>query len=280
MPLTLRRRLLAALGAGTAFALTDSRATGASATPPAPPSAGAAKAPPREQLIADLVLANHILFREGLVDAFGHVTVRDPANPTHYLMAANVRPPFATATDIVAIDADSNPIETSAPTPFERFIHGEIYRRRPDVRAIVHSHAAALLPFGLVKDAPLRAVCHTAGFLGEGAPVFDLRAVAGDGSNLMIQNIAHGAALARALGASSLVLMRGHGFTTVGGSIQEAVYNAIYAVQNARVQMDALRLGMVDYLSAAEAAATAKVHSAATDLSWEIWAQRAAGHLS
>jgi HCOMODA/2-hydroxy-3-carboxy-muconic semialdehyde decarboxylase len=282
MPFTLRRRLLAALGAGTAYVLTQPRsaraasaATSAAATPAAASGVGS-----REQVVADLVTANHILFREGLVDAFGHVTARDPANPGHYLMAANARPPFVTAADIVALDADSNPVSPDAPTtPFERFIHGEIYRLRPDVHAIVHSHAAALLPFGLVKSAPLRPVCHTAGFLGDGAPVFDLRDTAGDGNNLMIQNIAHGAALARALGSSGLVLMRGHGFSTVAGSIQGAVYNAIYAVQNARVQMDALRLGSVAFLSAAEAAATARVHGASTSLSWEIWAQRAAGRL-
>jgi HCOMODA/2-hydroxy-3-carboxy-muconic semialdehyde decarboxylase len=195
-------------------------------------------------------------------------------------MARSVQPPFVSRGDIQELDADSKPIAQDAPDlSFERFMHGEIYRLRPDVRAIVHSHAAAVLPFGVAKETPLRAIDHTAGFIGSGAPVFEVRDFAGDGSNLLVQSISLGAALAKTLGARSLVLMRGHGFTVVGSSIQEAVYNAINTVQNARVEMDALRLGKVTYLTDAEAAAVSKIHNASLNRSWEIWVKRAVGEL-
>jgi HCOMODA/2-hydroxy-3-carboxy-muconic semialdehyde decarboxylase len=265
-----RRRLVAALGAGAALVIARSCIAVEAQ------SAGTSKS----KLIDDLVTANHILFREGIVDAFGHVTARDPTNPAHYLMARSLQPPFVGRGDILELDANSKAIAEGAPdVPFERFIHGEIYRLRPDVMAIVHSHAAAVLPFSVVKNTPLRAVAHTAGFIGSGAPVFEIRDFAGDDSNLLVRSSQLGAALAKTLGAKTLVLMRGHGFTVVGGSIQEAVYNAVNTVQNARVEMDALRLGEVTYLTDAEAAATSKLHNTSLQRSWEIWAKRAAGEL-
>jgi ribulose-5-phosphate 4-epimerase/fuculose-1-phosphate aldolase len=121
--------------------------------------------------VDDLVVANHILFSEGIVDAFGHVSMRHPTRPDRYLMARTLQPVFVSRADIVEHDMDSNPIPSDAPvTPWERFIHGEIYRVRPDVGAVVHSHAPAVLPFSVAADTPLRAICHTAGFLGDGAP--------------------------------------------------------------------------------------------------------------
>jgi HCOMODA/2-hydroxy-3-carboxy-muconic semialdehyde decarboxylase len=233
-----------------------------------------------ETAINDLVTANRILFSEGLVDAFGHVTMRHPTRPDRYLMARTLQPVFVTAADIVEHDIDSNPIPADAPpTPWERFIHGEIYRVRPDVGAVVHSHAPAVLPFSVAGDTPLRAICHTAGFLGDGAPIFEIRDFAGDSSNLLVQNNALGAALAKTLGASMAVLMRGHGFTVVGGSLYEAVYNAINTELNARIEMDALRLGRVTYLSLGEAGAVSKTHNTSLKRSWEVWAKRAAGEL-
>jgi ribulose-5-phosphate 4-epimerase/fuculose-1-phosphate aldolase len=234
----------------------------------------------KEKIVRDLVTANHILFREGIVDAFGHVTARDPTNPAHYLMARSVSPPFVGSADIVELDADSKPVAKEAPdVPFERFIHGEIYRVRPDVQAIVHSHASAVLPFGVVKSTPLRAICHTCGFLGSGAPIFEIRDVAGESSNMLVQNIPTGQALAKSLGGSAVVLMRGHGFTVVGANVREAVYNAINTVLDARIEMDALRLGDVNFFTPGEAAAVSKLHNASLDRSWEIWAKRAAGEL-
>jgi HCOMODA/2-hydroxy-3-carboxy-muconic semialdehyde decarboxylase len=240
-------------------------------TVPAKPDAAAAK----QKVIQDLVLAYHILYREGLIDAFGHVTARDPVDPTHYLMARSVQPPFVTAADIVELDVDSKPVKADAPkTPIERYIHGEIYRARPDVMAVVHSHAAAVLPFTVVGSVPLRAICHTCGFLGTGAPIFEIRTVAGDSSNMLVQNNKIGAALAKALGKSAVVLMRGHGFAATGASVEEAVYNAINTLVDARVEMDALRLGTPNYLTKGEADAVSRTHNASIDSIWEIWVKR------
>ncbi len=233
-----------------------------------------------QQAIAELVTANHILFREGIVDAFGHVTMRHPLDPRRYLMARSMQPVFVTNRDIVELDLDSKPVANDAPSvSFERFIHGEIYRVRPDVTAVVHSHAPSVLPFGVAKATPLRAICHTSGFLGGGAPIFEIRDFAGDSSNLLVQTNALGAALANCLGASTVVLMRGHGFTVAGGSLREAVYNAINTDLNARVEMDAVRLGPVTYLSEGEAAAVSRLHNNSIGRHWDIWAKRAAGEL-
>jgi HCOMODA/2-hydroxy-3-carboxy-muconic semialdehyde decarboxylase len=230
--------------------------------------------------IDDLVVANHILFSEGIVDAFGHVTMRHPTRPDRYLMARTLQPVFVTRADIVEHDIDSNPIPANAPpTPWERFIHGEIYRIRPDVGAIVHSHAPSVLPFSVVGETPLKAICHTAGFLGEGAPIFEIRDFAGDSSNMLVQDNRLGAALAKTLGSSMAVLMRGHGFTVAGASLYEAVYNAINTDLNARVEMNALKLGRVSFLTRGEADAVSKTHNTSLKRSWEVWAKRAAGEL-
>jgi HCOMODA/2-hydroxy-3-carboxy-muconic semialdehyde decarboxylase len=191
-----------------------------------------------------------------------------------------MQPVFVKSADIVEFDIDSKAVgNTTASASFERFIHGEIYRVRPDVKAIVHSHAPAVLPFSVAKDTPLKAICHTTGFIGDSAPIFEIRDFAGDSSNLLVQTNALGASLAKILGSKSLILMRGHGFTVCGGSLHEAVYNSINTVLNARVEMDALRLGAVTYLSEGEAAAVSKQHNASLGRSWEVWAKRAAGEL-
>lgn len=270
----MRRRLIASLGGGLAILAGRSRAATATREVTSMPAQGT---PP--VLLDDLVTAYHILFHQGLIDAFGHVTVRDPRKPAHYLMARSIQPPFVTRDDIVELDADSRPVGGEPRVPFERFIHGEIYRRRPDVKAVVHSHALAVVPFSTVKSAPLRAICHTAGFIGGGAPVFEIRDFAGDDSNMLVANAMLGSALARTLGDSKIVLMRGHGFTTVGRSVREAVYNAINSVRNAQIQMDAMRLGPVTYLTPGEAASVSTLHEAALDAGWEIWARQAAGQL-
>lgn len=292
-PVLLRRRLITTIGAGAAIVVTrgytaaraeasagntlaqsEVKPTSLSSATPLMPSGAS------PDLINDLVNAYHILYRESIVDAFGHITARHPTNPGHYLMARSIQPPFVAPGDIVELDADSKPAAKDAPdVPFERFIHGEIYRHRQDVKAIVHSHAAAVLPFTVTKHVPLRAICHTCGFIDGGAPVFDIRDFAGDGSNMLVQSIPLGAALAKTLDDSTLVLMRGHGFTVTGANVREAVYNALNTVLNARVQMDAMSMGDVTYMSADEAAAVAKLHNASLDKSWQIWTKRAAGEL-
>ena len=198
----------------------------------------------RPDPIGDLVVANHILYRQGVVDGFGHVSARHPENPNRYFIARSMAPALVTADDILELDLDSNPVAPGAPASYlERFIHGEIYRARPDVMAVVHSHSPGIIPFGLVPGSMLRPVSHMGGFIGAGAPVFEIREAVGPSSDMLVRTPQLGVALAKSLGAHSIVLMRGHGSTVVGYSVRQAVYRAIYAESNAKLQAEALRLG-------------------------------------
>jgi ribulose-5-phosphate 4-epimerase/fuculose-1-phosphate aldolase len=234
-----------------------------------------------QDIVDDLVLANKILFSEKVVDGFGHVTIRDPNNPNQFLMAQSIQPPFVTREDILVLDLDSNKVSKQQPgsPSIERFIHSGIYRARPDVMAIVHSHAEAVLPFAVAKGTPLRAITHTCGMLGAGAPNFEIRDYAGDDSNMLVSNKKLGEGLTKTLGSHTVVLMRGHGFTVVGGNLKEAVYNAVNTLLAARVQVNAIHLGNVTYLSEGEAAATSTIHGTSLDRSWEIWKRRVLGQL-
>jgi len=151
--------------------------------------------------INDVVDANHILFDQGVVDGFGHVSLRYPVRPDHFLLARSMAPALVTAEDILVFDLDGTPIEADGPAIYlERFIHGEIYRTRPDVIAVVHSHSPTVVPFSVVRGSSLRPVCHMCGFLGTATPVFEIRDVAGPGSDLLIRDARLGAALAQSLG--------------------------------------------------------------------------------
>jgi HCOMODA/2-hydroxy-3-carboxy-muconic semialdehyde decarboxylase len=224
-------------------------------------------------LIEELVLANRILERLGVVDAFGHVSARRAGQPGQFLLSRSLAPGLVTAADILTFGADSEPADaTSERLYLERFIHGEIYRARPDVMAVVHSHSPAIIPFGVVSSQPLRPVFHMAGFIGEKAPVFEIRDIAGEATDLLIRDSNLGRALAKALGPHAIVLMRGHGSTAVGASLRQAVYRAAYAETNARLQSEALRLGPPNYLTPGEARATAAINDAQIDRAWARWA--------
>jgi HCOMODA/2-hydroxy-3-carboxy-muconic semialdehyde decarboxylase len=161
-------------------------------------------------LVEDLVDANHILYHLGVVDGFGHVSARDPSDASRFLISRSMAPALVTAADLMAIRLDGSPVSDNAPTPYlERFIHGEIYRARPDVVAIVHSHSAAVIPFSIVPGATLMPVSHMGGFIGEGAPVFEIRNTAGANSDMLVRTPELGVALAKSLGARNIVLMRG-----------------------------------------------------------------------
>lgn len=228
-------------------------------------------------LIEDLVAANRILFDQGVVDGFGHVSVRHDKRDDVFLLARNMAPGLVMEADIMAIDLDANPLgEDRRAVYLERFIHAEIYRARPEVAAIVHSHSPSVIPFGIVAGASLRPVFHMAGFLGAATPVFEIRDL-DEKSDLLIRTPALGAALARSLGARPVVLMRGHGATIVGGSLRQAVYRAIYAEINARLQAAALQLGPVTYLNAAEAEHAAATIDGQVNRAWEVWRSRALG---
>jgi len=224
------------------------------------------------ELQRDLVDANRILFNEGVVDAFGHVSVRHDQRPDRFLLARNMAPALVTTDDLIEFDLDGAAQHGDTRNVYlERFIHGEIYRVRPDVMAVVHSHSRSVVPFGVVKGVPLRPVCHMCGFLGQGPRVFEIRETAGDASDLLIRDSALGAALARSLGTDNAVLMRGHGSTVVASTLKLVVYRAIYTEINARLLATALQLGSVEYLTRAEAETTMNVIERQVDRPWQLW---------
>ncbi|MGQ9369102.1 class II aldolase/adducin family protein [Azospirillum sp. ST 5-10] len=252
---------------------TDHHGAGADA---AEVAAGEPIAASRE-LVEDLAAANRILYHRGVVDAFGHVSVRHDRAPDRFLLARNMAPGHVTAEDIMEFDLDGRPFDPRGRRVYlERFIHGEIFRARPDVVAVVHSHSPAVVPFSVVKSVPLQAMCHMGGFLASPVPVFEIRDVAGPATDLLIRDRPLGAALADALGGSPAVLMRGHGSTVVGRSLREAVFRAVYTEVNARLQSEALRLGPVTYLTPEEGAATTATNAGQIDRAWNLWREQAA----
>ena len=225
--------------------------------------------------VRDLVLANKILANEGIVDAFGHVSARHPVNPSRYLISRSLAPSLVQGEDIVVLDLDSNPIgDTKVALFLERFIHGEIYRRRPDVQAIVHSHSPTTIPFG-VTSVKLRPICHMSGFLEPAAPVFEIRDEVRN-SDLLVRTPALGVALAQTLGQRPVALMRGHGNVVVGPELKIAVYRAIYCELNARLQLQALQLdSKPKYLSTGEAENSDATNMKVVGRAWRHWAGRA-----
>jgi ribulose-5-phosphate 4-epimerase/fuculose-1-phosphate aldolase len=239
-----------------------------------------ADAAPDADLIADLVIANRILFDQHVVDAFGHVSVRHDKRPDRFLLARSMAPGLVTAADILEFDLDGNPLAAGGrPVYLERFIHGEIYRARPDVGAVVHSHSHAVIPFGVVRSHKLRAIFHMSGFVGVDTPIFEIRDSAGDGSDLLISNRKLGAALAQSLGSKSVVLMRGHGATVVAPTLQQAVYAGVYVDVNAQLQLQAIGLGAVNYLTEAEGRAAAATQAKTYGRAWELWKMKVEGTL-
>lgn len=228
-------------------------------------------------LITDLATANHILYDQLVVDAFGHVSARHDKRPDRFLLARNMAPALVTADDILEFDLDGNAIDAGDRKVYlERFIHAEIYRARPNVGAVVHSHSHAVIPFGAMQSHKLQAIFHMGGFIGTQAPVFEIRECVGDGSDLLIRNSELGVALAKSLGPKSVVLMRGHGATVVGATLPEAVYRGVYLDINARLQLQAMGLGPVNYLTEAEGEAAAATTAGQIGRAWEMWKAQAA----
>jgi ribulose-5-phosphate 4-epimerase/fuculose-1-phosphate aldolase len=211
-----------------------------------------------------------------VVDAYGHVSVRHPLDPGRYLLSRSRAPELVERGDVIEFDLDGKAVSGDARPPYlERFIHGAIYEARPDVQAVVHAHAEAVLPF-TISTVPLRPVVHMASFIGARLPVWDIRDNFGD-TNLLVVNMTQGRDLAGRLGAERVVLMRGHGFTAAARSLQEAIRMSVYMPLNARVLADALRLGEVTYLSRGEidAHASMKPDDPSMYRAWEYWAVRA-----
>jgi ribulose-5-phosphate 4-epimerase/fuculose-1-phosphate aldolase len=245
--------------------------TGIAAAQPAPSSAGSVE----PQLIEDLVAANRILADQGVLDGWGHVSVRHPRDPNRYLLSRSRAPELIIAEDIMEFDLDSNPVDArNRPLYTERFIHGEIYKARPDVVAIVHTHAPALIPFGISK-VPLKPVYHRSAFIAAGVPVFEIRERAGM-TDMLIRDQALGRALADALGNHPAALMRGHGAVVVGPSLQRVVGRSIFLPLNATLQMQATALGgPVTYLDAEEARKIEEREGYGLARAWEAWKRKA-----
>jgi HCOMODA/2-hydroxy-3-carboxy-muconic semialdehyde decarboxylase len=223
-------------------------------------------------LLADLAVANRILAHHRVVDAFGHVSVRHDQDPDRFLLSANKAPARVREQDILEFDLDGNALDAEGRSVYlERFIHGEIYRARQDVMAVVHSHAHAVVPFGVAAGTPLQPVWHMSGFLGLTTPIFEIRDHGGADTDLLIRSGELGRALAQTLGEHSVVLMRGHGATVVAGSLKMAVFRAVYTQVNAELQLNALQLGEVNYLNAGEAASTTTAVGGQVDRAWQLW---------
>jgi ribulose-5-phosphate 4-epimerase/fuculose-1-phosphate aldolase len=221
--------------------------------------------------IEDLVTANRILAHYGVLDGFGHVSARHPERAGAFLLSCSRAPDLVAAEDIMTFDLDSNALDGDARKPYlERFIHGEVYRARPDVHAVVHSHSPSVIPFA-ASSVRLRPVYHMGSFLGAGAPVFDIRRHFGC-TDMLVRNREQGAALARDLGAQGVALMRGHGFVAAAESIPVAVYRAIYTELNAAAQQKAIALGgTVTYLEPDEAARSDETNRGVSDRPWALW---------
>jgi ribulose-5-phosphate 4-epimerase/fuculose-1-phosphate aldolase len=224
--------------------------------------------------IEDLVFGSRILAEFGVVDAFGHVSARSPANPQHFLMSRSLAPALVTADDIMEFDQDGNAVDARGRQVFlERFIHAEIYRARPDVMAVVHAHSPGVVPFSVSKT-PLRPLFHNTAFLAAGVPVWDIAKDFGV-TNMLVADNAKGKSLAQTLGDKSVVLMRGHGDVTVGPNVKVAVFRAYYTDLNARLQSQAIGLGgEITYLSPEEGAKADQVNFAVLDRVWNLWKQK------
>jgi ribulose-5-phosphate 4-epimerase/fuculose-1-phosphate aldolase len=222
-------------------------------------------------VVDDLVAANRILAGLEVLDGFGHVSVRHPDRADCFLLARSLAPELVTRDDIMTFDMTSAPQNGDTRTPYlERFIHGAIFVQRPDVTCVVHSHAATVVPFA-ASSVPLQPIYHMSSFLRTGAPVFEIREKFGM-TDMLIRNNAQGAALAEKLGDKSAVLMRGHGYCTVGGSIPEAVFRAYYAQLNADLQQRAIALGAgVTYLDDEEARLYDEANRSVIGRPWGLW---------
>jgi HCOMODA/2-hydroxy-3-carboxy-muconic semialdehyde decarboxylase len=241
----------------------------------APPASGGPVSP---ALLEDLAAAYRVLEMEGVVDAYGHVSMRHPNNPNRYLMSRSLGPALVTPADIMEYDINSTPIDPKGRrSVMERFIHGEIYRAHPEVMVVVHSHAPSVIPFSITQ-VPLRPVFHMATFLGVGGPipVWDSRSVNDPmAPTLLVRTQAMGASLAKALGNHHVALLRGHGNVVVGTSIPVVVREAIYTEVNAKLLLQALQLGgPVNYITPEETEAVEKTPGD-VQRGWELWKQKA-----
>ncbi len=226
-------------------------------------------------LIDDLVAGSRILAEHQVLDAYGHISARSDRKPGHFIMSRSLAPALVTAADLMELDADSEPLPGDKRKGFlERYIHGEIYRARPEVMAVVHSHSPSVIPFGATKT-KLRPIYHMGSFLWSGAPVFEIRNEKPD-NDLLIRDRPLGKALAGTLGKCNCVLMRGHGMSVIGDSVPEVVFRAIYTEMNARMQLQATQLeGPIEFLSDEEGRRSTASNRGTIERPWELWKKSA-----
>ena len=225
----------------------------------------------RQALIEEVVIANHILANEGVLDGYGHVSARSPENPRRYFLAAAGAPGLVSAKDITEYDLDSKAVATAAATGYiERFIHGEVYKARPDVMAVVHSHSPEVIPFAATA-VPMQPIYHMGSFIGEGVPVWDIKQ-AGGITDMLVSDGNLGRSLAQTLGHRSAALMRGHGAVIAAPSLHLVVGRAFYLNLNARLQWQAMQLagGKVTYLDPEEAKKSGQTY----ERNWDYWKAR------
>jgi HCOMODA/2-hydroxy-3-carboxy-muconic semialdehyde decarboxylase len=229
--------------------------------------------------IEDLVAAYRILAEHGVIDGYGHVSVRSATDPQRYLLSRSLAPELVTVDDIMEFDLDSNPVDGRDRAMYlERFIHGEIYKLRPDINAVVHNHSPSVIPFG-ITPVPLKPLFHMAAFIGLGVPNFEIRKVQ-KGSDLLVRTPKLGAALAKTLGHKPAALMRGHGSVVVGEDLPRAVGRSIYLEISAKLQMQAMTIAgraKITWLDAAEVKAS--VPRQDYGRSWNLWRTKALSRL-
>lgn len=225
--------------------------------------------------LRDLVIANRILAHEGVVDGYGHVSLRHPDRADRFFLSRSRSPELVTLDDLMEFDLDCNPIDQKNRMMYaERAIHGAIYRARSDVQSVIHNHAHEVIPFTLTK-VKLRPVLHVAGGIGTDIPVWDIRDKFGD-TDMLVRTMEQGRDLAQCLGPSPVALMRGHGSVIAAHSLHEAVLVAVYLMVNAKLQAEAMKFGEINFLTDGEIKKTAEMSFSPVSLLriWEYWAQR------
>lgn len=224
----------------------------------------------------DLAVAYRVLAEYGVIDAYGHVSVRSEGDPRRYFLSRSLAPELVTEDDIMEYDLDSEPVDPQGrQSVHERFIHGEIYKARPDVQAVVHNHSPSVVPFS-VTSVPMRPIFHMASFVGEGVPNFEIRD-AQEGTDLLVKTPYLGRALARTLGRCPAALMRGHGSVTAGENLPRAVGRSVYLEMSARMQLQAMMIagpgGKITYMDDREVQASNPVQDYGR--AWPLWRAKA-----
>jgi 3-hydroxy-2-methylpyridine-4,5-dicarboxylate 4-decarboxylase len=226
--------------------------------------------------VEELVIANHILYDQNAVDGYGHISVRNPNNPNTFFLARSVAPSVVQVEDIMEFDMNGKALHGDTRVAYgERFIHSGILKNRPDINSVIHGHAAPILPYGLTGTT-LKPVYHMSSFLGEGAPIFEIRNFAkpNPDTDMFVSSVDLGNALSQTMGLQYFVLMRGHGYAAGADSIKKAVFRAVYAIQNASIQSEAMKMGQVQYLTPGEASISQETIEKTIGRPWQLWSER------